>query len=125
MEFGFDYGTLGEIPIRDVAVVAMFVAIAKRSRAGKIFESVVLPWHKDEVDLVNPAHRFKAVLSAHGVNPDSLSFEFPIAGMTKAEVIAATPPGLLELTHSCRYGSPPCGECRPCKDLQSYYCRIK
>jgi hypothetical protein len=116
VEFGFDYGLLNEVPLRDVTILMPFVAAFNKSRGGKKVSTLVLPWHKDEVDLDNPGARVTKILEAYDVK---LDLEFPIKDLTKKEVIGALPEELLELTHSCRYGYPPCGKCRPCKEIAS------
>lgn len=115
----FDYGSLPRIMIKDIQIVAMFKAIILKTPQFADVETVLLSWHKGEVNRedINRGYRVKNMFQALEVNRE-ITLEFPIEHKTRAEMVAELPKELLSYIWSCRkpLNGKPCNKCKTCKE---------
>ena len=121
-ESGLDFATLEAIPIDylSIAYVACQVAIdtpgCNRIAVGAL---------ATDTDIANRTARQKRVFEemyacyrARKLGEPRVEFTFPVYGIPKAELAAALPQELLDLTWSCRRpvdGFRPCMTCKACR----------
>lgn len=82
------------------------------------FDGVQFGWVKD--DGTTEKHAAATSAKFAGVIEGPFSVEFPVAHMTKRELVKAAlaegcPPEFLQATHSCVRSTEPCGTCENCK----------
>jgi 7-cyano-7-deazaguanine synthase in queuosine biosynthesis len=124
-ESALDFRGLEAIPIDylSIAFVACQVAIdtpgCTRIASGAL---------ATDTDIENRNARQRRVFEemyacyrARKLGEPQVEWIYPVYGMPKAEIVAALPAGLLDLTWSCRRpvgGSRPCLDCKACKARQ-------
>ena len=124
-ESGLDFRALEAIPIDylSIAFVACQVAIdtpgCSRIAVGALAA---------DTDIENRSARQRRVFDAmyecyraRKLGEPRVEWIYPVYGLPKAEIAAALPAGLLELTWSCRRpvdGFRPCGTCKACRVRQ-------
>lgn len=124
-ESGLDFRALEAIPIDylSIAFVACQVAI-DTPRCTRIAVGALAA----DTDIENRSARQRRVFEemyacyrARKLGEPRVEWIYPVYGMPKAEIAAALPAELLDLTWSCRRpvgGSRPCLECKACKARQ-------
>lgn len=124
-ESGLDFRALEAIPIDylSIAFVACQVAI-DTPRCSRIAVGALAA----DTDIENRSARQRRVFDAmyecyraRKLGEARVEWIYPVYGLPKAEIAAALPAGLLDLTWSCRRplgGSRPCLECKACKARQ-------
>lgn len=119
-ESTFSYGNLPRISIKDIQICTVFTAIIAKTQQFSNVKTLLLSWHKGEVDRVdiNRGFRVKAMLKAFEI--DWLKIEFPIIDHTRKQMADEMPKELLERVHFCR--SPlknrNCGVCKTCREYK-------
>lgn len=124
-ESGLDFRGLQAIPIDylSIAFVACQVAI-DTPRCTRIAVGALAA----DTDIENRSARQRRVFEemyacyrARKLGEPRVEWIYPVYGMPKAQIAAALPAGLLDLTWSCRRpvgGSRPCLDCKACKARQ-------
>jgi 7-cyano-7-deazaguanine synthase in queuosine biosynthesis len=124
-ESGLDFRALEAIPIDylSIAFVACQVAIDTPSCTRIAVGALAA-----DTDIENRSARQRRVFDAmyecyraRKLGEPRVEWIYPVYGLPKAEIAAALPAGLLDLTWSCRRplaGSRPCLECKACKSRQ-------
>lgn len=119
-ETSFDYGTLPDVTVRDIKVVAFFTGIILRTPSFGIIKRLIVPRHLGEVveakDEPIKAYRILSVLLA--LEAPKVRLVFPIEHLTRKDMVEKLPQELLECCHSCRrpIKGQPCGNCNTCRD---------
>jgi hypothetical protein len=123
-ESSFDYGTLRFI-VKDLHIWAFIAGVIAADPRNKHIDSILLPRHSDAFPSGPNGPGAQRSDRAYRDMPRmvcgrTLRLEFPIVHMTKAEVVAATPPGLLACCWYCRRprDGRTCGACQTCKQVQ-------
>lgn len=119
-ESDFSYGNLPRISIKDIQICTVFSSIILRTPQFKNIKTILLSWHKGEVNApgINRGYRVKAMLKAFEI--DGIELEFPIEHHTRRMMADEMPEKLLALCHTCRRpdmrGS--CGKCKTCIEMK-------
>lgn len=115
----FSYGKLPRITIKDIQIVAMFKAIILKTPRFQRINTVLLSWHKGEVNRedINRGHRVKTMFKALEVGRE-IKLEFPIEHKTRKEMVEEMPLPLRRLVSSCRKPKEgkPCYTCKTCRE---------
>jgi 7-cyano-7-deazaguanine synthase in queuosine biosynthesis len=113
---GFDYGNLRHI-VQDIELMGFLLGVLYRSKSYTIGKVLICASKWDIECGVNYDVRAKRRFDIiRAVTDKQVNFEYPIAHMSREEVIEALPKGLRDLTWYCRRpnGNKPCGKCRTC-----------
>lgn len=106
-ESSFDYGTLRYI-VKDHCIWGLMIGIILANPRNKGVTKVIRTDHADSLPSgpngigMQKAHRRYRNIAWEACERDDIEWEHPIGHMTKAEVIRATPPDLLNLCWWCR-----------------------
>lgn len=120
-ESEFAYGTLPYISVKDIQIVSVFTAMILRTSSFTSIDTLLLSWHKGEVDSqeINRGFRVKKVLEGFEIDSSKIRFEFPIMDMTRQDMYDEMPLELFNMIHTCRkplHGNP-CGRCKTCLEM--------
>lgn len=120
-ESSFGYGTLPRISIKDIQVVSVFSGIILRTPAFKNINTLLLSWHKGEIDDVeiNRGFRVRNMLTALDC-VGKIKLEFPLMNLTREDMANNMPIELLKLCACCRRprNGKHYGTCKTCKELK-------
>lgn len=100
---------------------AYWAGVVMAAPSGQAIDTVILPRHSDAFDNPEDAQESDRVYLGHVelIAKRKPRLAFPIAHMTKADVVKAMPKDLLALCWWCRRpnGKQPCHKCRTCKQV--------
>lgn len=120
-ESSFDYGDLPRISIKDIQIVSLFSSVILKTPKYKSIDTLLLSWHKGEVDRedIKKGFRVKKMLEALEVDRN-IKLSFPIEFMTRKEMFEDTPKELTKYMWSCRKprNGSHCGVCKTCIELK-------
>lgn len=123
----FDYGTMPRI-VYDVELVGFMSGMVLSSRAAKDCNTVVVASNTDDPTVRNRTSRrgVNRKMLCEQMAGRELNWWWLLRAMSKAQVVAATPPGLLELCWWCRTprDAKPCHRCPSCKQVDAARERI-
>ena len=121
-ESALDFSSLEAIPIDYIAIAFVACQVAIDTPGCKRIAVATL---STDTDIVNRSARQKRVFDemyacyrARKLGEPNVEWLFPVYDTPKAELIAALPQALLDLTWSCRTpleGLQPCGTCKACR----------
>lgn len=121
VETGFDYGKIQYL-IYDVELIGFLTGLVLRNPRYDSVKKVIVSVNKDDPsgrDLNAPRRTVSNTLATTLLGERKIEFVYPHINMTKKEMLKATPKDLLEKLWWCRTpkGNNPCGNCRPCREI--------
>lgn len=117
-ETTFNYGTLDEITILDIEIVAMFAAIILKSKKYQHITDIILPLKKRNVELeMDRRYMFEEMLKRLKCRR-TFTYHYPVWTHTRTHLVSGVPGELLQMAASCRtpIGGRPCGQCHTCRE---------